>query len=110
MLSYLSPDNRLEQMRQALLGKWDHLSQRMDALLLQKETRYDTAWQKLHALSPLAILQRGYGVVHDHKGSVVTSVSNLQSGDTIRLLMRDGEADATIGSIYEKTTKEESYE
>lgn len=104
-LSYLSPDNRLEQLRQALMGQQDRLSHRMEAILLRGETRFDATVQRLHALSPLATLQRGYSAVRDKEGHVVSSVAKLRSGDGVRLMMRDGEADATIGSIYEKSNQ-----
>ena len=50
---------------------------------------------RLVALSPLAVLQRGYAVVTKNK-RVVASKSQVQAGDALRVRVRDGEFDARV--------------
>jgi exodeoxyribonuclease VII large subunit len=45
---------------------------------------------RLHALSPLATLARGYAVLTDGEGSAVTSVTDLDPGDVFTARVRDG--------------------
>jgi exodeoxyribonuclease VII large subunit len=50
---------------------------------------------RLTALSPLAVLQRGYAVVTKNK-RVVASKSQVQDGDALRVRLRDGEFGARV--------------
>jgi exodeoxyribonuclease VII large subunit len=53
---------------------------------------------QLDALNPLSILTRGYAVAK--RGDVpVRSVSELKTGDALRLTLSDGEADVTVTEI-----------
>ena len=45
---------------------------------------------RLHALSPLATLARGYAVLTDGEGAAVTSVTGLDPGDVFIARVRDG--------------------
>jgi exodeoxyribonuclease VII large subunit len=45
---------------------------------------------KLHALSPLATLSRGYAVARDANGHALTSVGQFTEGDAFDLVLRDG--------------------
>lgn len=45
---------------------------------------------RLHALSPLATLARGYAVLTDGEGAPVTSVNAVEAGDTFVARLRDG--------------------
>ncbi len=58
----------------------------------------------LEALSPLRVLSRGY-IVCQKNEIAITSASQLQKNDEVRLLLRDGSADCKIVKepIYEKT-------
>lgn len=50
---------------------------------------------KLEAMSPLAVLVRGYSAV-TKGGRVVSSAASLRTGDAVRIRMSDGSADAVI--------------
>jgi exodeoxyribonuclease VII large subunit len=45
---------------------------------------------RLHALSPLATLARGYAVLSDGEGATVTSVTGLDPGDVFTARVHDG--------------------
>ncbi len=51
---------------------------------------------RARALSPLATLQRGYAVLQDADGSVLTSVAQVASGDAVAVRVADGRLHATI--------------
>lgn len=52
--------------------------------------------EKLHGLSPLAVLSRGYGAVSDENGRTVTRAGDLRAGDRVQIRFTDGSADAQI--------------
>ncbi len=55
---------------------------------------------KLHALSPLRILSRGYGVTtKEGETEPIASVRRVQVGDRIRILLSDGEVHCTADRI-----------
>ena len=58
----------------------------------------------LDALSPLSVLARGYSVAQDGDGNAVRSVSGLQSGDSLSLLLSDGSLRCTVDEIRPKST------
>jgi exodeoxyribonuclease VII large subunit len=47
---------------------------------------------RLHALSPLAVLGRGYAVCwNDEKTSIIRSEQAVRAGDAVRVTLADGE-------------------
>ncbi|MBM4435253.1 MAG: exodeoxyribonuclease VII large subunit, partial [Chloroflexi bacterium] len=55
--------------------------------------------RRLDALSPLAVLGRGYAVVEGADGRIRTGAHGLSVGEAVRLRMRDGRAGATVTSV-----------
>lgn len=51
---------------------------------------------RLAALSPLAVLERGFAVVSRADGSVVRSYTQVQSGDEVQVRLVDGQFDAEV--------------
>jgi exodeoxyribonuclease VII large subunit len=51
---------------------------------------------RARALSPLATLQRGYAVLQDADGAVLTSVAQAAPGDAVAVRLADGRLHATI--------------
>jgi exodeoxyribonuclease VII large subunit len=45
----------------------------------------------LHAVSPLATLERGYAIVFDQRDAVVRHAGNVTVGDRLRVMLGDGE-------------------
>ena len=56
----------------------------------------------LQETDPKALLQRGYSMVTDENGRVIQSVTNLQAGDAITIVMSDGLIESEVKRI-EKT-------
>ena len=65
-------------------------------LLLQRRSRLERASARLEALSPLAILERGYALVFDASGNVVKHAAQVNTGDEIRARVARGEITATV--------------
>jgi len=99
-LRIASPMRRLQSERQRV----DELSRRASTaqfhrLALATE-RLKGLESQLQALSPMEVLRRGYAVVTKKK-KVVTSRSEVQEGDPLRVRVRDGEFNARVAGTEE---------
>lgn len=68
----------------------------MRKLLLARRARLDKAVSRLQALSPLAILDRGYALVFDASGALIKDPAQVSKGEAIRARVALGEIDATV--------------
>ena len=74
--------------------------ERLDAgvhdALQRAERRLEPAARTLGAVSPLAVLDRGYSITRRADGSVVTVASELAKGEALTTITRSGEIDSTV--------------
>jgi exodeoxyribonuclease VII large subunit len=61
---------------------------------------------RLHALSPLATLGRGYALAIDDDGRVLSRVGDFRIGGTFELRVRDGSVRATADSTQVRSDSE----
>jgi exodeoxyribonuclease VII large subunit len=64
--------------------------------MLHGRARLDTLYGQLEALSPVAILDRGYALVFDASGQLLKDATQLKAGDDIRARLSRGEVEATV--------------
>jgi exodeoxyribonuclease VII large subunit len=55
--------------------------------------------ERLQALSPLAVLERGYAIVRRDDGQVVRSTQEVQAGDALQVRFRSGSARVRVESV-----------
>ncbi len=95
-LEGVSPKSRLQQRKQYL----DELSSRMTYRMQQKYTasrnQLEVYISRLEGLSPLARLSRGFAFVADPDGKGITSVRQVQTGDTLQIHVTDGRIQAVV--------------
>jgi exodeoxyribonuclease VII large subunit len=65
-------------------------------LLLTQRSRLERLTSQLEALSPLAILERGYALVFDADGKLVKDSAQVKAGEEIRARVAQGEIAATV--------------
>jgi len=66
------------------------------ALLLSRRARLDRLSGQLNALSPLAILDRGYALVFDASGNLLKDAARTKAGDEISARLARGIVTATV--------------
>lgn len=75
-------------------ARTDHLQGRLTAaiqyILIQKTQTLGAVGRALHALSPLAVLDRGYSITLNPQGVAVRSVKDVHQGDTLETRLVDG--------------------
>lgn len=106
--SMKTPLYRAEQLSQRL----DLLSGRMhtlfDAMLKEKQAQLGLAAGALHALSPLAVLARGYAAVY-RQGVLIQSVREVSAGQEMTVRLHDGAVACTVIDTEENTNAEEGF-
>lgn len=77
-----------------------YLKKAIDVCVANNRTKLNTTIGKIDALSPLKVLERGYGVLLDvDTKKVVTSIGDVSVGDDIKVKIRDGELLCTVKDI-----------
>lgn len=93
-----SPALRLASARGHLATLHVHLRAGMQRRLEHWRTRLGIAARTLDAVSPLATLQRGYAIVTNASGSVLTSATGIAAGDQIHARLAKGALTARVES------------
>src|SRR5256714_3449579 len=63
--------------------------------LTQASERFAVLSGKLHSLSPLAVLGRGYAIASDAPGRIIKRASDVRAGERLRLRVAHGEMECT---------------
>jgi len=120
-LRHHDPRMRLAIMRRQLDGHLAQLSSSLGRALMARRTGVDrltaelgratetallrrrSRWERLHgnlqALSPKAILDRGYALVFDEAGHLVKRASQLKPGDQVRTQLARGEFKSEVKQV-----------
>ncbi len=87
---------RLASVRQQLESQIANLSAAMRARLLAGRAALDRRAASLEALSPVAILNRGYALVFDAQGQLVKNAERLAMGDELSARLARGKVRARV--------------
>jgi exodeoxyribonuclease VII large subunit len=87
---------RLAAMRQQLEAQVANLAAATHKRLLECRGKLDRHTASLEALSPIAILNRGYALVFDEKGQLVTDAARLKTGDDLSARLARGRVRARV--------------
>jgi exodeoxyribonuclease VII large subunit len=98
-----SPRPRLKQLQQ----ETEQLQRRMEAAishrLQQANERLAHLAHMLESLSPLGTLQRGYAIITDSDGRVVTDAEVVRQGDAVQARLAKGRLNLTVDSVHRDT-------
>jgi exodeoxyribonuclease VII large subunit len=90
---------QLDQPRQRLEWSARALSGAALAHVATRRTALGALAGRLHALSPLATLDRGYGVARDATGRTLASIDDFAAGSAFVLRVRDGEVTSSVNAV-----------
>lgn len=85
-----SPSTLLTHRRQQLERLESQLHSRMHQELKDRQHVLTSMGRTLHAVSPLATLERGYTIVQNERGQVLSSIEAVKDQTTLQLTMSDG--------------------
>jgi exodeoxyribonuclease VII large subunit len=84
------PGRRLAHARGHVADSRSRLERAVERLIDNGQSRLGSLDARLRVLSPLAVLDRGYALVLNQKGSVVRSAVELTAGDRVNTRLADG--------------------
>lgn len=90
------PGHQLREQSQRLDSLEQRLQSAMQRKLQEAGTRLAHLAQMLDSYSPLSTLQRGYAIVTDASGGVVTDASTLSIGDKVEARLAKGRLTLTV--------------
>ncbi len=96
------PYEVLADRQQALDNCMQRLEQSIKVIARDKKHTFTITAEKLAMLNPLAVLARGYSIVHTLDGQVVKDTAALQPGQKIEIVLNQGRVDAEIIHIQEE--------
>ena len=86
----------LSGMRKELEGQAGAMVAAIRTILLRKQSRLDQLAGAAQALSPIAILDRGYALVFDSGGKLLKNAAQVKTGDEISARLAKGVVTATV--------------
>jgi exodeoxyribonuclease VII large subunit len=75
----------------------DQIRLRIDQLLAREAMQVGHLRQQVRSLSPQSTLDRGYSVVRDLDGHVITDATNVKKGQKLKVRLAKGE----LGTVAE---------
>jgi exodeoxyribonuclease VII large subunit len=83
-------------MRRDLASHATATTSAMHTLLLRRRSRLEQIEHQLKALSPIAILERGYALIFDSSGKLVKNSAQVEAGDQISARLAHGSLTAKV--------------
>lgn len=97
-LTMQSPMQRVRLQEQTHAALAARLRSAMTHLMQRKAQQWDMVTGRLEAVSPVAILRRGYALVY-HEEMLVRDAKSLRAGDALCIRLGDGSVTAEVRSI-----------
>ncbi len=95
-----NPADKIQYHRQKLLYFEQRLERAITGKLERLKRKHDSVTQTLHAVGPLATLERGYAIVSDpHSGRIVKSASQLAAGSILETRLSDGRFTSEVTEV-----------
>jgi len=92
-------ENRLNRVRMMLDSEQTAIQHHMDSMLSDRKAKVQMLSHKIQALSPLAVLERGYAIVTSEDGKTIKKTTDAKPGQNINLRMSDGILKANVREV-----------
>ncbi len=99
VISLNSPSSRLENSKLGLIHLGTRIENSMLGAMSASRGKLAELSAKLEGMNPLSVLSRGYSAIRDGDGKMIHSISQINVGDSISVVMSDGEAKATVNEL-----------
>ncbi|MET1179744.1 exodeoxyribonuclease VII large subunit [Peribacillus simplex] len=96
------PEQAVQNAKDELQQHAKVLRRAMEAIYRQKSQQFVHVTATLSALSPLKIMERGYGLVFAEDETLVKSTQQVSKGDKIAVSIKDGTLECEIKEIKER--------
>ncbi len=92
-------ENRLTRIRMRLDFAQSSIANQTKSILAERKARSQLLTHKIMALSPLAVMERGFSIVTDEDGRTVRSSKDVAVGRKIGIMMSDGTIKAEVKEV-----------
>jgi exodeoxyribonuclease VII large subunit len=99
------PRQSIAQNREVLVGLRTRLDRARERMLQSSAFTLNSLQSRLHSLSPLAVLDRGYALVLAADGALVRSVTRLAPGDSVTTRLSDGAFTGRVEAVAPNTAQ-----
>ncbi len=106
-LSLVSPRGLIRQRMQDLDQMAFVLNHRRENFFQERKRFVDLAAEKIAMINPLSVLKRGYTIITNHDGEIISSVKQVQLGEEIHARILDGVIESKVTG--KKLLKEKNY-
>ncbi len=89
----------IARQREIVAGKRNRLHSAARVLLNSRRSKFEVAVGRIHALSPQAILERGYAICREANGAILRDAARVSAGEPVSVRLARGE----IGCRVERT-------
>lgn len=90
------PARQINEKRQRLVDQEEQMKRLMERRILDARHRLALAGGRLHGLSPLEKISRGFGFLTDEDGRRIESAASVKAGDLITVRVSDGKIQAQV--------------
>jgi exodeoxyribonuclease VII large subunit len=90
------PSLRIATTQRRLQQSTERLYRSATQMIAIRQARLNRASARLEALSPVAVLSRGYAIVYSNDGSLLRSAADIAPGQNIRARLAEGTLDAQV--------------
>lgn len=97
----ISPLDKIAQQQLQLVQIHSRLKNLMEQQISFKQQHVMRLGQNLQHLNPQAVLTRGYALVQDTRGNIINSSAQLKTGDSVKLTLSNGAADAIVSRTHD---------
>lgn len=105
-----SPHQYIEILTNALKLSQTRLISAQNQMIHKRRQSFVATAAKLDAMSPLKVIGRGYAIASSADGTVLRSVSDVETDDVVNILLKDGVLCASVtekkGNTHEQATKD----
>lgn len=95
-LKFLDPINVANKNREDLIRLEEQLEDAFSNILQNKKNKLELLITRLEGASPLKKLSSGYSYV-EHNGKNVSSIKDVNTGDSLNIYLKDGKLEAIVG-------------
>ena len=92
---------RLKKLQAVVAGSKERMMRAISFVLNDRTHAFRKDREKLHALSPLNILTRGFAIIKKADGKIVYDYSQVEPGETLEAYLKNGKLKLTVVSYEE---------
>lgn len=93
---------KVSDMKEDLSSLKEDLSEYMNDFIKDKKNELKSYHDRLEALSPMKVLNRGFSITMDKDGNVISDIKNVKKSDSVTTIIKGGTISSTVDKVEER--------